>query len=235
MGAVRPASALEQRIAGIAALDQPMRRELYRLLSDGAWHSRDEAAGSLDVARSVAAFHLDKLAEAGVLEVRFERVSGRSGPGAGRPSKLYRLAADEIAASVPQRRYDLAGAILATAVAESTRTGRAVRDCLREVARDEGRAVGQEAIGTGTDDRRSDRDAVMDVLTRHGYEPGLVRREVALANCPFHRLAEQERELVCGMNLDYLAGVLEGIGAADTLTVRLAPEPGRCCVRIATT
>jgi predicted ArsR family transcriptional regulator len=224
---------LEQRIAGIAALDQPLRRELYRLFSDGGWHTRDEAAGSLAVARSVAAFHLDKLAEAGVLEVRFERVGGRSGPGAGRPSKLYRLAADELAASVPERRYDLAGTILATAVAESTRTGTPVRECLREVARDEGRAVGEEATSAGG--RRARRDAVMDVLTRHGYEPSLVRREVALDNCPFHRLAEHERELVCGMNLDFLTGLLEGIGAADRLTARLAPEPGHCCVRIATT
>jgi predicted ArsR family transcriptional regulator len=224
---------LEQRITAIAALDQPLRRELYRLFSDGGWHTRDEAAGSLGVARSVAAFHLDKLAEAGVLDVRFERVSGRSGPGAGRPSKLYRLAADELAASVPERRYDLAGTILATAVAESTRTGTPVRDCLRDVAHDEGRAVGEGAIGARG--RRARRDAVMDVLTRHGYEPSLVRRDVALDNCPFHRLAEQERELVCAMNLDFVTGLLEGIGAADTLRARLAPEPGHCCVRIDTT
>src|SRR5437588_6728316 len=98
---------LDRRIAGIAALDQPLRRQLYELLTTtDQWISRDEAAEALGVARSVAAFHLDKLAEAGVVEVRFERTTGRTGPGAGRPSKLYRPAVSELSASVPERHYD---------------------------------------------------------------------------------------------------------------------------------
>src|SRR6478609_7547390 len=100
---------LDQRIGAIAALDQPLRRDLYRLLAaSDDWTSRDAAAAALAVPRSVAAFHLDKLAEAGVVEVRYERTSGRTGPGAGRPSKLYRVGRDELAVSVPERRYDLA-------------------------------------------------------------------------------------------------------------------------------
>ena len=82
---------LERRISSIAALDQPLRRDLYRLLSsDDGWVTRDEASEALGIARSVAAFHLDKLADAGVAEITFERTTGRTGPGAGRPSKLYR-------------------------------------------------------------------------------------------------------------------------------------------------
>jgi predicted ArsR family transcriptional regulator len=199
---------LERRIAGIAALDQPVRRDLYRLLADGAWHSRDDA----------------------------ERTSGRQGPGAGRPSKLYRLAADELSASVPERHYDLAGSLLATAVADSTRTGRPVRDCLREAAHAAGHQLGEEARAATTSARRSDerRAAVMAVLAQHGYEPELGQhKEIALANCPFHRLAEQQRDLVCGMNLDFLAGLLEGLEPTDHLTARLDPAPGYCCVRIA--
>src|SRR5262245_31346300 len=115
---MEPESDLERRIAGIAALDQPLRRDLYRLLARGEV-TRDDAAAALDIPRSVAAFHLDKLVAAGAVEVRFERTSGRSGPGAGRPSKLYRLANDELSVSVPDRRYDLAGSLLAAAVAES--------------------------------------------------------------------------------------------------------------------
>jgi predicted ArsR family transcriptional regulator len=229
------ASDLERRIAGIAALDQPLRRDLYRLLGDRQWWTRDEAATALDVARSVAAFHLDKLAEAGILDVHFERTSGRQGPGAGRPSKLYRIAADEISASLPERHYDLAGSLLATAAAESTRTGRPVRECLREAARGAGRRIGDEATEAVAGLRRSSerRQAVMRVLAQHGYEPEAAsRKEIALANCPFHRLAEQERDLVCGMNLDFLAGLLEGLAAAK-LTARLEPAPGYCCVRIA--
>jgi predicted ArsR family transcriptional regulator len=74
---------------------------------------------------------------------------------------------------------------------------------------------------------------VLDVLGRHGYEPSLRQRgEIALVNCPFHRLAEEHRSLVCGMNLDFLAGLLEGMGPSDRLDARLEPEPGYCCVRI---
>lgn len=232
---MEPTPELERRIAAIAALDQPLRRDLYRLLASAdGWTTRDEAAAALEVPRSVAAFHLDKLAEAGVVEVSFERTSGRRGPGAGRPSKRYRPSRDEVSASMPQREYDLAGSLLATAVAESTRTGTPVADCLRATARAAGRRLGEEARDAVTGTRRSERGrAVVDVLARHGYEPQIGRgKEIALANCPFHRLADAHRDLVCGMNLDFLGGLLEGIGPSDELRARLAPEPGWCCVRI---
>lgn len=235
---MEPAGDIEHRISGIAALDQPLRRDLYRLLAgrDG-WVTRDEASATLGVPRSVAAFHLDKLVEAGVAEVTFERTSGRTGPGAGRPAKLYRRATDEVAASVPERRYDLAGSLLATAVTEAERTGAPVAECLAVTARAAGRAIGEEAAATvePADGRHVHRDLVVDVLARHGYEPRLDDRgEIALVNCPFHRLAEEHRALVCGMNLDLLTGLVEGLGPQGRLSARLAPEPGYCCVRIST-
>jgi predicted ArsR family transcriptional regulator len=230
-------SDLDRRIAAIAALDQPLRRALYRVLaSSSGWTTRDAAAAALGVPRSVAAFHLDKLADAGVLEVRFERTTGRRGPGAGRPSKLYRPSQDEMAASLPERRYDLAGSLLASAVAESTRTGAPVGDCLRTAAHAAGNQIGadaQEAVATAGSPRDR-RAAVVEVLARHGYEPALgADGEIALANCPFHRLAEEHRDLVCGMNLDFLDGLLEGMEPEERLTARLEPAPGYCCVRIA--
>ena len=233
---MEPAEDLERRISGIAALDQPLRRDLYRLLSErDGWVTRDEASEALDIARSVAAFHLDKLVEVGVAEVTFERTSGRTGPGAGRPAKLYRRGTTEVSASVPERRYDLAGSLLATAVAEAERTGAPIAECLSASARAAGRVIGQEAAEAtgGVKTREARRRAVLDLLARHGYEP-LLRKggEIALVNCPFHRLAEEHRSLVCGMNLEFLAGLLEGIGPADRLNARLAPEPGYCCVRI---
>jgi predicted ArsR family transcriptional regulator len=230
-------SDLDRRIAAIAALDQPLRRELFRVLaSSPGWTTRDAAAAAVGVPRSVAAFHLDKLADAGVLDVRFERTTGRRGPGAGRPSKLYRPSQDETAASLPERRYDLAGSLLAAAVAESTRSGTPVGECLRAAARSAGVRMGEEAQ-EAVDEAGSDHDrraAVIEVLGRHGYEPVLgVDEEIALANCPFHRLAVEHRELVCGMNLDFLGGLLEGLQSEDRLTARLEPAPGYCCVRIA--
>lgn len=232
---MEPAEHLERRISGIAALDQPVRRDLYRLLSERDRLTRDDASEALGIPRSVAAFHLDKLVEAGVVEVTFERTSGRTGPGAGRPSKLYRRGTQEVSASVPERRYDLAGSLLAAAVAEAQRTGAPIADCLSATARAAGRVIGEEAAdATGPLTKRDDRrKAVLGVLARHGYEPAAGKRgEIALVNCPFHRLAEEHRTLVCGMNLDFLAGLLEGIGPTGKLDARLAPEPGYCCVRI---
>jgi predicted ArsR family transcriptional regulator len=226
---------LERRIAAVAAMDQPLRRDLYRMLAGApGWTTRDEAAAALGIPRSVAAFHLDKLAETGVVEVNFERVSGRTGPGAGRPSKLYRPARDEIIASVPDRHYDLAGSLLASAVAESASTGAPVGDCLRIAAHTAGQQIGEQVrIATETATPGDRRSQVISVLEQHGYEPVIGPEDIALTNCPFHRLAEQHRELVCGMNLDFLGGMLDGVGPDDHLTARLHPTPGYCCVRIA--
>lgn len=233
---MEPAADLERRISGIAALDQPLRRDLYRLLAErDGWVTRDEASEALGVPRSVAAFHLDKLVDAGVVEVTFERTTGRTGPGAGRPAKLYRRSTQEVSASIPERRYDLAGLLLATTVAEAERTGAPIGECLTATARAAGRVIGEEAVAvTGPLTKRDDRrTAVLDLLARHGYEPVLGKRgEIALVNCPFHRLAEEHRSLVCGMNLDFLAGLLDGMGSANHLDARLQPEPGLCCVRI---
>jgi predicted ArsR family transcriptional regulator len=236
---MNPAEDSERRIGAIAALDQPVRRELYTLLSEGdGWVTRDDAAEALGVPRSVAAFHLDKLAQAGLVEVTYQRTTGRTGPGAGRPSKLYRLSQVEVAASVPERHYDLAGSLLASAIDEATRTGAPVGDCLSATARASGRRIGHEAVGpTGPLSRRDERRrAVLDLLARHGYEPKLgTRGEITLANCPFHRLAEEHRAVVCGMNLDFLTGLLEGLDPSDRLEARFAPEPGQCCVRLRAT
>ena len=156
------------------------------------------------------------------------------GPGAGRPSKLYRPASTEVTASVPARRYDLAGSLLATAVAEATRTGADVGECLRIAAGAAGRAIGEEASeavaqSSSASDRRQ---AAIEVLARHGYEPVMPRRnEIALANCPFHALVDEQRDLVCGMNRDLLCGMADAVGE-DVLAARLAPSEGSCCVRL---
>ena len=209
-----------ERVHGVAALDHELTARTYDLLGDHDELTRDDVAGALDVARSVAAFHLDKLVDAGLAVVRFARVSGRSGPGAGRTSKLYARSGEEIDVSLPDRRYDLAGSILAAAVA---RGGDA-----RTAVRDEARATGRR-IGSGTTGKR--RSALLRVLEQQGYEPRVERGEIVLVNCPFHALADEHRELVCGMNLDLLQGLAEGMGR-DDLDVRLDPQPGRCCVRL---
>jgi predicted ArsR family transcriptional regulator len=217
-----------EAVRGIAALDQPLRRDVYGVLDERTWRSRDDVADSLDVSRSVAAFHLDKLAEAGLVETRFERTSGRSGPGAGRPAKLYRRSGNEVSVSVPERHYDLAGLLFARAVDDAARTGRPVVDALADAAHTAGHDLG-ETIHASSD--QPSRETIVSVLTTQGYEPFERGDDIVLANCPFHALAEEHRPLVCGMNLDFLSGLVEALGDDAPVEPRLDYEPGYCCVR----
>ncbi|HTL24859.1 MAG TPA: transcriptional regulator [Mycobacteriales bacterium] len=216
---------LEQQVAGVAALDHDVSRAAYRLVLAEGWVSRDRAAEALGVARSVAAFHLDKLLDAGLLTTRYERTSGRSGPGAGRPAKLYGRSDAEFDVSLPPRRYDLASALLARGVERAREEREPVEQAVARAATDAGVEAGQACHG------RSASTRVTGLLEGHGYAPRRRGKETALLNCPFHKLAQEHRDLVCGMNLCFLRGALEGT-AADGWQARLAPEPGYCCVRL---
>ena len=186
----------------------------------------------MGVQRALAAFHLDKLVEAGLLEATFRRLSGRTGPGAGRPAKLYRRSSSEHAVSLPPRTYELAARLLAEAVEESG--DRPARDSVAGVGRRFGRQVGEQVAGhlggRASRDRRM--AALAQALERYGYEPRREGAALRLANCPFHTLSESHRDLVCGMNLSLLSGVLEGMAGGD-LEARPDPRPGECCVTLA--
>jgi predicted ArsR family transcriptional regulator len=205
-------------LAGLASLDEPVRRRLYEYVSDaGRPVSRDEAAGAAGITRTLAAYHLDKLAEAGLLATTYQRPAGRGGPGAGRPAKLYRQAERELAVSVPPRAYELLARLLAEA-AESDTTG-SVRRTLTGVAHDVGRQLGTEAGGD-----------LLTALRDCGYQPRAGSGgDIELRNCPFHRLALEHRELVCGLNLGLVEGMITG-SAQPQARALLTPSPDRCCV-----
>jgi predicted ArsR family transcriptional regulator len=218
------------QVSAVAALAEPTRRRLYEhVVGQSDPVSRDDAAAATDVPRATVAFHLDKLVDEGLLDVVFERRTGRSGPGAGRPSKLYRRAECDVAVSLPERRYDLAGGLLAAAMDEAQASGASPRDALARQAFDRGHQLGRSA--READAAPAGREVVLRVLEEQGFEPRADDDAVTLANCPFHALAADHTELVCGMNLQLLGGVLEGAGAAD-LAASLQPSPGRCCVRL---
>jgi predicted ArsR family transcriptional regulator len=218
------------KVSAVAALAEPTRRRLYEhVVGQSGPVSRDEASAATDVPRATVAFHLDKLVDEGLLDVVFERRTGRSGPGAGRPSKLYRRAECDVAVSLPERRYDLAGGLLAAAMAEAQTSGASPRDALARQAFDRGRELGRAA--RVADVGPAGREIVLRVLEQQGFDPRADDDIVTLANCPFHALAVEHGELVCGMNLQLLGGVLEGAGAAE-LAANLQPTPGRCCVRL---
>lgn len=226
--------AFDEQVEGVAVLSDPVRRSLYRyVVGEVDAVSREQAAEAMGVQRALAAFHLDKLAAQGLLQVEFRRLSGRTGPGAGRPAKLYRRSAREIDVSLPPREYDLAAGLLAEAI-ESAGEGGDVRKALTRAARALGRAIGEaaEARAGARASARRRREALIAVLAEHGFEPRDADGELVLANCPFHTLARQYTDLVCGMNLELLRGVRAALSLDDaTLRPRLDPVPGYCCVR----
>ncbi|MBO9522749.1 MAG: helix-turn-helix domain-containing protein [Nocardioidaceae bacterium] len=216
---------LGSQAAGIGALADDTRRALYEyVVAQPEPVGREQAATATGVAQHNVNFHLDKLVDEGLLEVEYRRLSGRSGPGAGRPSKLYRRAEREFAVTLPPRKYDLVGGILAEAFAQ-VGEGAAVDASLTEAAHREGVELARSArLGTKKPLR-----AVADVLGSQGYQPQVDKDVVTLANCPFDVLAKRHTTLVCGLNRDFVQGVADGLGA--DVDACLEPEAGRCCVK----
>jgi predicted ArsR family transcriptional regulator len=224
-------------LAALSSLDDPVRRRLYEVVRERTEPvGRDEAAAAAGVGRALAVYHLDKLVEAGLLTASYQRPPGRSGPGAGRPAKLYTRSDREFAVTVPPREYELAARLLVEVV-ESDPSGQS-RAALVEAAR----RLGAELGGRLRPGRAGQEEALaahgyvgLEVaLAGHGYEPrrgddGVIR----LRNCPFHQLAEQHRDVVCGMNLGLIEGILTGL-EMDGLRPSLDPRPGQCCVAIGT-
>ncbi|MEV0759007.1 helix-turn-helix domain-containing protein [Nocardia sp. NPDC050435] len=204
-------------IDAIGALQDPVRRRLYDYVAASAEPvSRNDAATTAGIQRTLAAHHLDKLVEAGLLETESRRLSGRSGPGAGRPAKLYRRTTTEHQVSLPPRDYRTAAELLAQ-VAEQARLDVE----LHRAAREQGRAARGEPV--------RDRTEVADLLRARGYEPFADDDTLRMRNCPFHALAEAYPPLVCGMNHALLTGLLED---AEGVRVRLDARPGICCVAV---
>jgi predicted ArsR family transcriptional regulator len=222
---------LDRGLDAAASLGDPVRRRLYRyVLASVTPVTRDDVAAGTGLPRSTAAYHLDKLADAGLLDVRFERLTGRSGPGAGRPAKLYTRPREPVAVSLPRRRYELLAGLLAEAVERSDEA----MDLLRDAARRYGAALAR-SMGVAEGICPSIRSALAEI----GYEPydgggggrdggnGVLR----LRNCPFERVADRHRDLVCGASLALVDGIVTGLGHG-TAQVFLDPGPDRCCVAV---
>ncbi|HEY5855377.1 MAG TPA: helix-turn-helix domain-containing protein [Aldersonia sp.] len=220
----------QTQVSVLAALDEPTRRRLYDyVVRQHEPVSRDDAAAAVQVPRTTAAFHLERLTDEGLLSVVHERRTGRTGPGSGRPSKLYRRSEQQIDLSLPQRRYELAGQLLAASIDEAAKSGQSPRAVLERRATELGRQLGHAArIAQTSNDSH---ETVMRALEGYGFEPRTENAEILLGNCPFHRLAQQHTDLVCGMNLCLLDGLLDGLTGTG-LVPRLEPTPGRCCVRL---
>jgi len=222
------ADPIESAASSLAALADPIRRRLYRfVMGEPGAVSREQGAAGIGVPGHTAKFHLDRLVDDGLLDVEFKRLSGRTGPGAGRPAKLYRRSGRQIALSLPQRSYDLLSTILAKGVEEAVAAGTSMGDVTARVSHDEGHALGAAAAQEVPEGDSLERLAWS--LQPHGYEPRIEDERMVLENCPFDKVARDHTELVCGLNVEFVGGVADGLGCAG-LAVSLEPSPGRCCV-----
>lgn len=213
-------------IAAISALADPVRKSLYEFVAaqpDAV--GREAAAEAAGVPLHSARFHLDKLVEVGLLEADSRRLTGRTGPGAGRPARVYRRSDHEVSVSVPARGYDLVGEVLAAAV-EQSMAGAPIGECLVREAHGTGLRD-----GAGCDTTGDDLDRAAAALATRGFEPAGDGESLILRNCPFDALARSHTALVCGVNRDYVSGVIEGLGCSG-LSAELDPAEDRCCVRI---
>ena len=227
---------MEESVEGLleaaAALADPFRRALYRYVcTAGGEVGRDEAARAMGGGRDRVASQLDKLAQAGLLDVSFRRLSGRSGPGAGRPAKLYRPSAVQIDISVPPRRDGVVAEVFAGALEAAGVPQAAVDGAAWEF----GHTVGQDArrAAGGRRSRRRAIAALEAVAEDYGFQPLIAGGRMALTNCPFRSLVESRGEVICRMNLSLFTGVLAGVGA-EGMEASGAPAPGdrRCCVTV---
>lgn len=221
------------RIQSVSVLGEESRRRMFAFVRRaGRPVTRDEAAASVGISRKLAAFHLDKLVDAGLLRARY------GAPGAvrkvGRQPKVYEPTDAQITVSIPDRRHELLADLLLDAVLAQSGGGSAARAAV-DVAAGRGRRLGEEERASGRPGRLGvERGLTMceQMLETYGYEP--VREsptEVRLRNCPFHPLAAKAPELVCGMNHAFLDGYLRGLEVPGVEAV-LDPVPGECCVRL---
>ncbi|MBV9921255.1 MAG: transcriptional regulator [Pseudonocardia sp.] len=226
----------------VAVLDDELRRGMYYFIRAARRPvTRDEAATSVGISRKLAAFHLEKLVDAGVLTVADQPVTGLRR--VGRAPKVYQPVETDIRISIPPRQHDLLAEILLSAVLaddaqhsdEGRQHERAGGAALR-VATERGHRIGraeQQRLRPGRLGVERALTLTTALLNRHGFEP--VREAngcVRLHSCPFHPLAATARELVCGINHRFLAGVLDGLGAAPAVCAVLDPAAGRCCVEL---
>jgi predicted ArsR family transcriptional regulator len=215
---------------GIAGLADPMRRALYRhVVAAREPVGRDAAAAAAGISRSLAAYHLDRLVDDGLLDAQYQRLSGRTGPGAGRPAKVYTRSARRFAVSVPARDYEVPARLFATAIEHDDRAAKNVARVAREYGSEIGAEVTKRCGKSASPSKAM--GCLVDVLEERGYEPYEEERTIRLRNCPFDALAADHRDVVCGMNLAVMQGATDVI-AGEKLKPRLDPRPGECCVAL---
>ncbi|MGY1584622.1 helix-turn-helix transcriptional regulator [Streptomyces sp. MN13] len=227
------ADAADRAIGSVSVLSEDSRRRMFLFIRRaGRAVTRDEAAASVGISRKLAAFHLDKLVDAGLLRARYETPGGIRK--VGRQPKVYEPTDAQITVNIPDRRHEFLADVLLDAVLTEGADENATQAAMR-TAEQRGREMGENAREETRPGRLGPErglTACERLLNEYGYEP--VREtptHLRLRNCPFHPLAAKAPDLVCGMNQAFLSGYLSGLEVSGVQAV-LAPEPGECCVRL---
>jgi predicted ArsR family transcriptional regulator len=217
-------------LLAVALLAEPTRQRLYLYLRErNEPVGREEAARHAGIKPRLAAFHLDRMADAGLLGVEYRRLSGRVGPGAGRPAKVYSVSSRPFSVEIPQTRYALAASMMATAL--SAGPGADGAEPLQDVATAVGKSLGDE-IRQQARTKGARLEAVQRKLGQLGYEPRVQESgEWTMRNCIFSELSTSHRELVCPMNAALVTGLLDGARLPSLRVERRKAPPG-CCVRL---
>ena len=220
-------------IAVTSAFGDPTRRDIYlfvRSSPDGV--KAAEVAERFDLHPNVARHHLEKLASGGYLAVELARHSS-----AGRPSKCYRVAADDAQLSFPPRRDDLLATLLARAL-ERLPIEEA-RSIAEEVGLEYGRAIA--ARMEPSEGHRSVKAAVAsvaDALTAHGFAAHAESRGNALTlvaeHCPFGDAARRYPHIMCAVDTGMVKGMLEGLYGETQPTIEESRPGGdaHCVTRV---
>lgn len=221
---------LDEQLAALASLADPTRRRLYlyvRSRPDGV--GREEAAEATGISKALAAFHLDRLTADGLLVADYRRLTGRSGPGAGRPSKIYRRSEQELGVQLPPKNFELLARLLVQAALNGQDV--AAAEPLAVAANELGTTLGEQARAAAGPRPSRERllSSLSEVLDGYGFEASLVGADIVLRNCPFSPLSGEYTQVVCSLNLAMMQGVLQGLHLKN-YEACLDPQPGCCCV-----
>jgi predicted ArsR family transcriptional regulator len=200
--------------------DPERRRALLYARSCAAAITVDELAAALGIHRNVARARLDRLVEASFLEAHFERRTGRTGPGAGRPAKTYSVAPELSAVEFPFRRYE---ALIGLLMAALPSRGRARR--LREVGVAFGEELARSVDLACTRTLPGAVEMVCLALGQLGYQAtvesaGPEEAWIRTPTCPMRPLVvagEEAVEVDRGMWAGLVGAALDGVDVGDVV------------------
>lgn len=211
----------------LAVLTDGQRRRVYEQVQAEGERTVTEIATALAIGRTLVTFHIAKLVDAGLVEV----VPARKRAGVtGRPSQSYRLTSREVAASIPDRRYDLLAGVLLDAVSEH-RSGESAQDSADRVARRRGRELAHRLVeGRVTRSVAARIGRLETLLTSLGYVPRREGQTITVRNCPFDKFRPENTAQVCQVNRELAQGYVDGLELTERVAVELRPCPDNCCV-----